>query len=71
MTNPVKELIQALEISWENNNYTQLIFNISNGEIHTTIDDITYVTRYFFKIRAVNGDLYFVNINNLIGVKLV
>lgn len=71
MTNPVHELIRNLETSWEHGTYNTIIFNIGNGEIHTTIDDITYVSRYFFKIRSLDGDLYFVNINNLVGVKLV
>lgn len=69
--NPVNDLIQQIETSWEYNSYNYIIFNIGNDEIHTTIEDITYVTRYFFKIKAINGELHFININNLIGVKLI
>lgn len=71
MTNPVKQLFQALETSWTNGTYTEIIFNIGTGEIHTTMDDITYINRYFFKVNSITSGLYFININNLVGVKLL
>ena len=72
MTNYTLELIRNLETSWENNNYNWVKFVlINNTEYNTTIDGITYINRYFFKITTMGGSSIFININNLSCVELI
>ena len=70
MTNPVKQLLNDLETSIMKNNYNQIIITLTDGsKIYTVIEDITYATRYFFKILIDTGEVW-VNINNLKTVEL-
>ena len=71
MTDYVLELIRSLEISWKHNNYESIVFSLINKMVYTcTIEDITYINRYFFKITAETSTV-FVNINNLSSVELI
>lgn len=69
MTNPVKELLENIELSMENNDYSSIKITTNNLSIYTTVFDLIYVNRYFFKIKTDGGEVI-VNINNLECVEL-
>lgn len=70
MTDYVIELMRSLETSWKHGNYNSIIFSLINKMVYTcTIEDITYINRYFFKITT-EASTVFVNINNLSSVEL-
>ena len=68
--NPVKELIDNIEESKTKYGYEIITITLTNGDkITTDIDEITYATRYFLKIKKRNTE-NIININNLARVDL-
>jgi len=61
---PVKTLIEALEQSFQDNDYNQIVFHLTDKVIITTIEAVSYANRYFFKILTNDGEVL-CNINNL------
>ena len=71
MTDYTRELIRNLETSWANNDYHWITFNLINKKTYNcTMNDITYINRYFLKIKTSGGSSIFININNLSSVEL-
>lgn len=72
MTDYIKDLIKNLETSWVNNDCNWITFNLINKKTYNCrIDDITYINRYFLKIKTSGGSSIFININNLSSVEVV
>lgn len=69
MTDPVKQLIDNIEESISKNDYTEIKITTNTYTIIVTPVDISYCSRYFFKIIA-GGSEIIVNINNLEMVEL-
>ena len=68
--NPVQDLIEQLEKSVAEADYEQIRFKTTTHNLYASIDDITYITRYFFKVKTA-GSEYVININNLELIEII
>ena len=69
MTDPVKQLINNIEDSISKNDYNEIRITTNTHTITVTPIDISYCSRYFFKVSA-EGSETIININNLEIVEL-